>query len=222
MSQDIFPDSSGVAVTVPGGVDVTDRAGRALGIVSAAALPLPAGAATEATIAAILARYPGAAVLGDATANPTVSQIGTFPLTWNGATWDRQRGDATNGLKIMSKKALHNGQTNGVNTAGTSTLGAPGAGLFYYIWAIKITRVATAAVAGGAILTYTTTQLNGMAWIAGNAIAAGGTAIDADESWATPIRSDTVNTAVTVVAPAGGAATTIRIEIVYHVGPDQA
>lgn len=67
--------------------------------ISAASLPLPAGASTETTLAAVNTKLPTAAASADGLANPTVTQIGTAPLLFNGTTWDRQRGnfDATTG-----------------------------------------------------------------------------------------------------------------------------
>src|SRR3990167_7367554 len=41
--------------------------------------------------------FPAAAALADNTANPTAPAVGSFPHWWDGATWDRWRGDSTNG-----------------------------------------------------------------------------------------------------------------------------
>jgi hypothetical protein len=41
-----------------------------------------------------------AAALADATANPTVPAVGTMAHVYNGATWDRVRGDIANGLDV--------------------------------------------------------------------------------------------------------------------------
>jgi hypothetical protein len=64
---------------------------------------------------------PAAAALADAVANPTVPGVGGFALMWNGATWDRVPGSATNGL-TANLKAL-NGTTidtnSGAKSAGT-------------------------------------------------------------------------------------------------------
>lgn len=113
--------------------------------ITAAALPLPAGAATEATLSAASAKLPAtlgqkamaasmavvlasdqsaltvashavtnagtfavqadtelpaAALLGDATANPTTPLAGAALEVFNGATWDRARGDVANGLDV--------------------------------------------------------------------------------------------------------------------------
>jgi len=41
-----------------------------------------------------------AAALADATANPTTGSLGALGLLFNGTTWDRMRGDITNGLDV--------------------------------------------------------------------------------------------------------------------------
>lgn len=43
---------------------------------------------------------PGAGVLADAAVNPTTPMVGANLLTYNGATWDRARGDTANGLDV--------------------------------------------------------------------------------------------------------------------------
>jgi hypothetical protein len=43
---------------------------------------------------------PAAAALADAAANPTTPLVGAAALLYNGTTWDRQRGDITNGLDV--------------------------------------------------------------------------------------------------------------------------
>lgn len=43
---------------------------------------------------------PAAAALADATANPTTTSVGALGLLFNGTTWDRMRGDTTNGLLV--------------------------------------------------------------------------------------------------------------------------
>lgn len=137
-----------------------------------------------------------------------------------GGTWDRLRGDATTGLIVRPPAAkMQVTAVSGANTAITLTLAAPGAGLFYYIWSIRIVRVSTAALAGAALLAYTSTQLNGAAWSAGNAMAAGDTKIDVDEHFTAPLKSDTANTAVTIIAPAAGAAVSVRIGATFTIGP---
>jgi hypothetical protein len=105
-------------------------------------------------------------------------------------------------------------------TAVTLTIPAPAAGLFNYITSIDITRNATAALAGTATLVITTTNLPGtLAWSVGNAMAAGGTAIDVNKDYTQPLKSTTAATATTIVAPAPGAAVLWRLNANYYVGP---
>jgi len=47
-----------------------------------------------------VALYPTAAALADATANPTLTQIGTFLHGYNGTTWDRLRSTIASGLLV--------------------------------------------------------------------------------------------------------------------------
>lgn len=44
--------------------------------------------------------YTAAAALADGIANPTVSRLAMHTLVFNGSTWDRLRGDTTNGLYV--------------------------------------------------------------------------------------------------------------------------
>jgi len=43
---------------------------------------------------------PAAATLGDAASNPTTPTVGAANLLFNGTTWDRVRGDTTNGIDV--------------------------------------------------------------------------------------------------------------------------
>jgi hypothetical protein len=108
------------------------------------------------------------------------------------------------------------------NTGATLTLAAPGAGLFHYIQGIRISRAATAVLAGTAKLAITTTNLGGRLWDVGNAMAAGGTQIDVAELWPLPLRSAVAATATTIVLPAPGVAVLWTVEVVYIVGPSIA
>lgn len=44
--------------------------------------------------------FPTAAAISDDFANPTTTSIMSMLMGWDGATWDRMPGDATNGLKV--------------------------------------------------------------------------------------------------------------------------
>jgi hypothetical protein len=103
--------------------------------------------------------------------------------------------------------------------AATLTLPAPGADLFHYLTSLQITRNATAALVGSATLVITSTNLPGsLAWSVGNAMAAGGTQIDLEMSFPSPIKSVTANTATTIVMPAPGANVLWRATATYYVG----
>jgi hypothetical protein len=100
-----------------------------------------------------------------------------------------------------------------VNTAGTLTLAAPGAGLYHWISRIFITRTATGAVAGTLRLFIGSTNLWGWQVAVGNLIAAGEQRKDYDASFA-PMRSQVANTATTITFPAPGALT--RYDALVH------
>jgi hypothetical protein len=61
---------------------------------------------------------PTAATLADATANPSTTSVGSLNLLYNGSTWDRMRGDTTNGLLVNL------GANNDVTVTGTVTANA--------------------------------------------------------------------------------------------------
>jgi len=106
----------------------------------------------------------------------------------------------------------------GANAIATLTLPAAGAGLFHYITHIRLARVATAALAGTALLTVTSTNLPG-AWArrVGNLMVAGGTTAE-NYSFDNPLRSSVANTATTIVGPAAGAAVSWDNAAHYYVG----
>lgn len=106
------------------------------------------------------------------------------------------------------------------NTGGTLTLPAV-AGEVHYIQSIQITRAASAALAGSAVLDITTTNLGGLNWKVGNAMSAGGTQKDVELSFAIPLRSDVVNTASTIVFPAPGAGVQWIVNVTYYTGVPQ-
>jgi hypothetical protein len=56
-------------------------------------LPLPTGAATEATLSAHSAKLPAASAGADGVTNPTTTQIAAGNYLFNGTTWDRARGN---------------------------------------------------------------------------------------------------------------------------------
>lgn len=109
--------------------------------------------------------------------------------------------------------------TAAANAIATATLPAGAAGLFHYITHLQIVRNATAAVAGTATLIHTSTNLVGSpAWSVGNAMAAGGTQVDLDINFSSPLKSSVAATATTIVAPAGGVGVLNRINVGYFLG----
>lgn len=58
---------------------------------------------------------PSAVTLADNMANPTVPQVGAHGLIWNGTTWDRMKGDSTDGLLVNL------GSNNDVTVTNTGT-----------------------------------------------------------------------------------------------------
>jgi len=105
--------------------------------------------------------------------------------------------------------------TGAANGALTVTLPAVAA-KYHYISNILIQRVATAAVAGTALLNITTTNLPGtLQWNVGNAIAAGGTNTDVSISMPSPLKSSVLNTDTTIVCPAPGAACYWVVTVIY-------
>jgi len=100
--------------------------------VSAASLPLPTGAATEATLATRLAdstftgRFVAGFVSADGVANLTTTAIHGFGFMYNGTTWDRIRGTIANGLLVNVSNATlavtQSGTWNINNITGTVSL----------------------------------------------------------------------------------------------------
>jgi len=144
----------------------------------------------------------------------------SYQMLWNGTTWDRQRGDATNGMRVNTPPSVTFTATAAAATAVTATLPLPGVGLFHYITGIEIMRTATAALTGTAALVVTTTNIpGGLAWTVGNAMVVGATQRDESITFDNPIKSTTANTATTVAAPAPGAGVIWRINVYYYTGP---
>ncbi len=91
----------GSAVTQPVSGTVTANAGSGTFTVSGT-VTANAGTGTLA----VDTELPAAAALADAAANPTAPATGAFGMLWNGTTWDRAPGGATNGL-TTNLKALN-------------------------------------------------------------------------------------------------------------------
>ena len=108
---------------------------------------------------------------------------------------------------VMEQRASNLGVTavGLVNAAVTATLPAPGVGLFHYITHIKLTKgYSVVGVAAGAGVTITSTNLPGNpAWSTEQSASPAGTRVQVIwEEPTTPIRSTAANTATTFVAPA--------------------
>jgi len=95
-------DGTDTALVTAGGLLQVDASGTTVPI-SAASLPLPTGAATEATLATraadatLTGRLPAGSTPADNESNAvTITRIGTFPFVFDGTTWDRWTG-AVNG-----------------------------------------------------------------------------------------------------------------------------
>lgn len=130
------------------------------------------------------------------------------------------RGSTAAAILIIKKPPLVAVTVTGAaNTAATLTIPAPGVGLYHYIYSLEISRQATAALAGTAVLTVTTTNLPGtLSWVVGNAMAAGGQSSDVSRDFPSPLKSTAANTASTIVMPAPGAAVQWKATAYYHVG----
>lgn len=200
-------DNASLAVTGP----LTDTQLRATRVpvdpsgvtspISAAALPLPAGAATEATLAAASAKLAGLGQKAMAASEAVViaSDQSAIPTKETPATLV--------------------GTTLGTaNTAVTLTLNAVAA-QFHYITSIEIVAInptITAIAAAASNLAFTSTNLGGIAWNAGTLLAAGAEKVITRMQFGPPLRSQTVNTATTIVAPAIGAGGVVRITVTYY------
>jgi hypothetical protein len=125
-----------------------------------------------------------------------------------------------NAGNLVSGVSVPATNTGAANAAVTLTIPAPPAGQFIYVTRILIARVATAALAGSAVIVVTTTNLPGaLAFSMGNAMTAGGTDKAVDETYDMPIKASAAATAVTIVAPAPGAAVLWRITAYYYYAP---
>ncbi len=220
----IASDQSAVPISLAAGVDVTDRAGRALGVVASVTAAVDVSDRAARLVGIVDTELPAAAALSDALANPTTPQIGADLLLWDGTNFYRAKADQTNGLVVQQKRAtLVQAASPAANTGATLTIPAAGAGLFHYITHIFIRRHATALLAGGATLAVTTTNLNGLTWRTGNQASITVDTADgmvlADEDYGVPIRSAVANTATTIVLPAPGAAVLWTAWVAYYIGP---
>jgi len=96
-----FDDASTAAVTENQFAPVRISTRRALLVEGVASgTNLNVNLAASAATVTVDTELPAAAALADAAANPTTPTVGAAALLYNGATWDRMRGDTTNGLDV--------------------------------------------------------------------------------------------------------------------------
>jgi hypothetical protein len=239
--------------------------------VSAASLPLPAGAATEATLA--LLQIASGTAVGTLKHQVAGAQANASAPTWTEATfnplsqtlagalriagtvtatqgtpgsaankWPVSVTDGTNtqAVKAASTLAvaadpaavvaqspmradasvLNQTALSAANTTVTIILPAPAAGLFHYITAIEIVIAnAGTAVAGTALLSFTTTNLGNLSFTCGNALAVGDTKLVTRMNSTTPLKSAVAATQSTIVAPACGLTAQVRMNVWYYTAP---
>lgn len=106
---------------------------------------------------------------------------------------------------------------SGANAQLTVTLPAV-TGQFHYLTSLELTHTCTSGVAGSAVITITTTNLNGLQWINGNLCTAGQehqTLI----TFTPPFKSAVSGTASTIVFPAMGTSAQSGINVYYYTAP---
>lgn len=106
--------------------------------------------------------------------------------------------------------------TAAANTGFTVTLpAAPNS--FHCMTSITIDRAATAALAGGALLQVTTTNIPGsLSWTVADTFGAAGTVHDLELELSHALKSSVAGTATTLVFPAPGAAVSWRANVTYY------
>lgn len=70
------------------------------GVIIDGANPLAVSGAVTVSGSVSISQLPSAATLADAFTNPSTTHIATDNMMYNGTTWDRMRGDTTNGLDV--------------------------------------------------------------------------------------------------------------------------
>ncbi len=191
--------------------------------VSLASQPLPTGASTEATLAAIKAKTDNldVALSTRAVTGLTDAQLRAAPVPVSAAALPLPTGAATEATVagIARPSALTATQTGNSGAAVTLTLAAV-AGQFHYITHIRIQLYAAAARAGSATpVVVTTTNLPGSLAYTFETAQAIGTSIErVTELAGNPLKSSAVGVATTIVCPV--ATTGIwRITAHYYAAP---
>ena len=104
-------------------------------------------------------------------------------------------------------------------SAATITIPVP-AGQYAYITAIDITNCAGTAVTAAAVLSITTTNLNGVTWTVGTGSTAGLCQPSPSAgNYSNPIKSQAPGTNVTIVLPTFTTNQTIRVTAYYYTAP---
>lgn len=127
---------------------------------------LPTGAATETTLSTVAGdttsldgKFSASAALADNFANPTTTGVGAFSMLYDGATWDRAPGNATDGLLV--NLGTNNDITGTVTAnAGTGTFTVDNGGTFAVQAAVD--ELPAAAAAADTFANPTTTSVLGM------------------------------------------------------------
>lgn len=159
------------------------------------------------------AGYQGVAILGIDPATGGMNRI-RVPVA----------GDVVGAVRVVPQNSPQRaGIAGGANAIATMTLPAGGVALYQNITYLRIARVATAALAGGALLAVTTTNLTGQQWRTGNQASITVSTYDGytviDLAFAIPWRAVAANTAVTFVGPAAGAAVSWDMQCEYYLAP---
>lgn len=113
----------------------------------ASSASIPVVIASDQSSQTVDTELPAAAVLGDATANPTVPGVGAYLMGWNGTTWDRVDTANTGRLQVD----IVSGASSGAPTSpqiSTQTSAALGAGASVDLQTADITTAKTGRLAG--------------------------------------------------------------------------
>lgn len=105
---------------------------------------------TTGTAGVVDTELPAAALLADTTTNPTTTSVGSETMIFNGATWDRARGDITNGMDVDVTRLS-------ALVAGAAHIGQVG-GETVYVQSIPVMSVGASYATGDYIGTTTTPQ----------------------------------------------------------------
>lgn len=238
--------SGTLAVSIAAAVDVSDRAGRLIGVISGtvtanagtnlntSALALDATVAKDATLtggttkAIVRGGAKGATAAADltGTAEGADHQALDVQNYHGGVSIDprdvldraaRLLGIVANVAELRASTTV-NSSTAAVNTALTATLAAAGAGLFHYITSIIVEKLySVVGVAAGAGVVITSANLGGLAWTTEQLASVAGTvARVVDYRPTTPLKSAVANTNSTVICPVQ-LQTIWRITVTYFI-----